>query len=92
MALIIKTDGTRVNVQPENGSDFSLQELWDIVGGYIEIVNLRNGQYMVTNEEGKLCGLPYNEMATYVARMNGAICQTDYIVGNVLVCDTKQIQ
>ena len=36
MTEIIKTDGTRQPVQPANGSDFTLEEMQAIVGGYIE--------------------------------------------------------
>lgn len=36
MAEIIKTDGTRRPVHPSNGTDFSLEEMQTIVGGYIE--------------------------------------------------------
>ena len=37
MTEIIKTDGTRQPVQPANGSDFTLEEMQAIVGGYIEL-------------------------------------------------------
>ena len=40
MTEIIKTDGTRQPVQPANGSDFTLEEMQAIVGGYIELVEL----------------------------------------------------
>ena len=38
MAKIIKTDGTIVEVTPQNGTDFQLEELQKIVGGYIEVL------------------------------------------------------
>lgn len=37
MAKIIKTDGTIVEVTPQNGTDFQLEELQKIVGGYIDV-------------------------------------------------------
>ncbi len=40
MAKIIKTDGTIVEVTPQNGTDFQLEELQKIVGGYIEVLRL----------------------------------------------------
>lgn len=49
MTEIIKTDGTRQPVQPANGSDFTLEEMQAIVGGYIELVELDGNTTMVVN-------------------------------------------
>lgn len=57
MTEIIKTDGTRQPVQPANGSDFTLEEMQAIVGGYIELVELDGNTTMVVNEEGKFIPL-----------------------------------
>ena len=46
MATLIKADGTWAEIQPENGTDFKLEELQAYVDGYIEIVNLRNGEIL----------------------------------------------
>lgn len=51
MATLIKADGTRTEIQPKNGTDFKLEELQEYVDGYIEIVNLRNGEILVINED-----------------------------------------
>lgn len=88
-ATIISTDGTYNDVEPKNKTDFQLEELQKIVGGYIEIVQLSNSQCMVVNEEGKVAGLPYNHLATLAAYMSGV---KDVIVGNVLVCDIRMIK
>ena len=84
MANVIKADGQTYEKQPKNGRDFKLEELKAIVNGYIEIVYLRDGRLMVVNEEGLLERLPYNAAASILA------CET--IVGDVLVCDRKQIK
>ena len=84
ISTIIKTDGTRMNVEPKNGTDFQLDELQEIVGGYIEIVHLSNGQIMVVNEEGLIYDLPYNAEASSEAM--------DIIVGDVLVCDSDKVR
>lgn len=84
MATIYKTDGTEENIQPKNGKDFKLKELQPVVEGYIEIVRLRDGRLMIVNEEGMLMKLPYNRIASQIARQP--------IVGNVLVCDEGQIK
>ena len=74
---------------PENGKFFTLKELQTIVGGYIECLSLKNGMTMVVNEEGKLEGLPYNDLATDIAYNSGYM---DIIVGIVLVCPNKFIR
>ena len=88
MAMIIKTDGQVISVQPKNGKDFTLQELKVIVGGYIEIIRM-NDKFMVVNEEGKLDQLPYNAPATGLYWDN--VGCNDYIVGDVLVCGIDEI-
>lgn len=45
MARLIKTNGLVVDIDPVNGTDFSLQELQACVEGYIEIVRFEeNGK------------------------------------------------
>ena len=82
MAKIIKANGEVIETEPKNGKYFQLEELRDVVKGYIEIVRLRDG-FMIVNEEGKLMGLPINTKATEMAH--------ETIVGDVLVCDRSQI-
>lgn len=90
MAIIIKTDGTILEIEPVNGKDFKLEELNAIVNGYIEIVYLNDGQIMVVNEEGLIKGLPYNKEATRRVFMGTYLPY--YIVGDVLVCNQKQVK
>ena len=91
MAEIIKTDGTRLSVLPANGTDFNLEEMQAIVGGNIELVFLNDTEIMVVNEEGKVNGLEHNPTATRIFRENYP-CESDYIVGDVLVCKDEQIK
>lgn len=91
MAEIIKTDGTRQPVQPVNGSNFTLEEMQTIVGGYIELVELDGNTTMVVNEEGKLEDLPLNLKATGVFRSHYPDSD-DFIVGDVLVGNNNQIR
>lgn len=90
MAQIIKTNGEVIETAPKNGTDFQLEELQSIVGGYIEIVNLQDGRIICLNEEGKLYNLPYNTRATDILR--AALLTIDFIVGDVLVCKDEEIQ
>lgn len=91
MAEIIKTDGTTIEVEPKNGTDFSLEELQAVVGGLIEIISLGSDDIMVVNEEGKfLC--EWNCKATTIAKEYRAILPYDCIHGNVLVCKDNQVK
>ncbi len=91
MAEIIKADGQKQELQPANGTDFTLEEMQSIVGGYIELVELNETDTMVLNEEGKLEGLPINIKATGLFRSHYPN-SNDIIVGNVLVCNNNQIR
>lgn len=92
MARIIKTNGEIIPVEPKNGTDFQLNEMQEIVGGYIQLFYLMNdeGEVIVMNEDGKFAGLPVNDKATELAEKS--LFPGDYIVGDVLVCDTEQIK
>lgn len=56
----------------------TLKALQQEVGGYIETVTLASDAVVICNEEGRLCGLPYN------CRFVGV----DF-VGTILVVGTK---
>lgn len=84
MAEIIKSDGQRINITPENGKRFQLEELQEIVGGYIENLQLPDGRYMVVNEEGRLYGLPVNMAATHIYGYT-------VIVGDVVICEKREL-
>jgi hypothetical protein len=85
--LLITPKGEELPIKPSNGSDFTLEELQKFVGGYIEIVWLRDGRCMIVNEEGKLNDLKYNKIATDLYNKSD-----DHIVGNVLVSDPKYVK
>lgn len=89
--LIYKTDGDVQNSSPRNGTDYQLDELQEIVGGYIEVVYLADGRIMVLNEEGKLRGLAYNQRATALFRKQTGITD-DFIAGDVLICKEEQLK
>lgn len=91
MAAIIKVNGETTDVRPKNGTDFSLEEMKEIVGGYIEVLFLEGGDLMVVNEDGKNQNLPLNTEATEI--IDGDIYYDgDVIVGDVLLCGRNQIK
>jgi len=61
----------------------SLKEAQELVGGYVEMKELRNGDQILFNEEGKLMGLPVNVEATDIFTSPGNYA--DYIVGNAII-------
>ena len=81
------------------GTDLSLSEMADAtyksvsdaVGGYIEHITLQGkfeGFSLYVNEEGKLNGLPFNDIATAIwERVFGVY--TDVIVGNAVLVSSK---
>ena len=90
MAQIIRTDGTVTNIEPKNGTDFSSEEIHQVINGYIELYYLSDGKRMIIlDEEGKLKDLPYNEKATEIADI---IRYGDVIVGDVILCDVNQLK
>ena len=87
MATLIKSNGEETNVLPKNKTDFKLDELQTFVGGIIEIVKTKDGRTMVINEEGKINDLPINQKASLLYQYN----EFDFIAGDVLICDSKEI-
>ena len=83
------------HIQPPVGCEsYSLKELQDFVGGYIQILPLKD-KYLVLNEEGKINGLPVNIQATQVWRdilAEDDIVLQDHIVGNALMVDKFRIE
>lgn len=92
MAYIIYTDGREEQVTPANGKTFDLEELQNIVGGYIQIIEMGNDTFMVVDEDGKFKGYERNAKATAMYRKLPYIIPGDCIVGNVLICDCEMIE
>jgi hypothetical protein len=61
--LLIRADGTETEVTPAD-TEFTLEELQVLVGGYIELVSTRDGLQMYVNEEGLVLDLPINVKAS----------------------------
>ena len=88
-ATILRTDGTEEEFKFK-GKHPRLKEMQDVVGGYIELVYLPQGKCMVINEEGKLLGLPVNNLATKI--YFETFGPVDVIVGEAIVCDAGIIK
>lgn len=98
MAEFIKPDGTVKIVYPK-AQHFTLREMQELVGGYIEIIPLGQGRQMVIDEEGKLKGLEPNIEASTRARLAGALWTegdghgmgTDYVAGPALFVTNDEL-
>ena len=88
-AKIIYTDKEAEDYTPKNGKTFELEELQGIVGGWIEIVRLKDGRIIVIDEEGKSKDKAVNIPATNIMRRDHYT--TDYIVGTAIVCDSDMV-
>lgn len=82
MARLIKTDGTQIGIEPKNGNDFKWEELYEAIGGYIEIVRLGE-DILIVDEEGLCKQLPINPIATELAG--------HLIVGPAVLCKSSQL-
>ena len=90
--LVIETSGKMIEVMPNDGKSFTLDELRSIVGGTVQLITLPNGLQLWMNDEGKLDGLPLNNVATLLWQTiyhGYDIGGDDVVVGNCLLCEAK---
>ena len=91
MAILISPDSDIENEVVEyEGKTMPLELMQEKVGGFIELIRLVDGRYIVFNEEGKLKGLPFNIIAT--ALVAELIQASDFIVGDVLLLEEDEIE
>ena len=83
-AVLVCPDGDFKEVKPAKGKQFKLEELQEMVEGYIEILPCNDGTMMVVNEEDRLKGLPINEIASSWIGYP--------IVGNAVICTSGEIE
>ena len=87
-AKLYTTDGEVIDKIPANGKYFTLEELQNFVGGYIEVIRLNSQSIMVLDEEGKFKQKPYNLNANKIFTEIFNL-SNDYLVGDILICDIK---
>lgn len=92
MAQLLADDNSREvrTVTPANGRKFTLEEMQAMVGGFVEMLGLPNGQILMFNEEGKYKdGFVLNTSATALAR-GAKIAATDGLVGPVVLATREE--
>lgn len=89
-AHVYYPNGDFQETQPNNGTTFELEEMQEIVGGYIEPIRLNDGRMIIVDEDGKSKDKAVNIPATNILRRDHFT--TDYIVGTAIVCDADMIE
>lgn len=91
---VIESTGAIWSCPPENGIEYTLQELRRIVGGHIEILHQPELEFLfVIDEEGKCKAEPaVNQAATMLAHQFDVIRPDDVLVGAVLICPVNFIR
>ena len=93
-AKLLKVSGEVMEIEPKNGTDFTLDELHEhLQCSLIEVIYLNQDDIMVVDDEGKLASNNViNVNATVLAQENQAITSWDYIAGNAIVCNRKMVR
>lgn len=91
LSLLSKQNGDVEVIRPQNGTDFSLEELQKYVDGLIDIIDLKDGNIMVVNDEGKFTKL-MNPFATFIALTHHAIAPRDFVAGDVVLCPSEMVK
>ena len=90
--MVIYPDGfVREFPDPDRDEGYTLEELQEVVGGPIQVVNASNNRIAICHEEGKIVGLDYNALATQVVGEDSLMAK-DYMVGPVLFCQPEHVQ
>ena len=93
-ARLLKFSGDVMEIEPKNGTDFKLDELYKhLQCSLVEVINLNQDDIMVVDDEGKLkANNVINVNATMLAQENQAITSWDYIAGDAIVCNRKMVR
>jgi hypothetical protein len=86
-ARLVDVDGKDTIIEPKNGTDFSLSELYKLIEcELVEVVTLQSGKYMIMDEEGKLKGKAINKLASSMYK------PYEDIVGKVVICERSMFK
>ena len=93
-AKLLKASGDVMEIEPKNGTDFKLDELYKhLQCSLVEVININQDDIMVVDDEGKLkANNVINVNATMLAQENQAITSWDYIAGDAIVCNRKMVR
>lgn len=85
MAILYSVNRTEKEVFPKNGSDFQLDELYEIIGcELVQIISLGLGYILVVDEEGAINGSELNNDVSWALGYP--------IYGNALQCKESEVK
>jgi hypothetical protein len=87
---IIQTNGISIYYPPANGKDYTLEEAQKAVDGLIEVVELKNGNILICNEEAIIRGMDLNPYATQLAQETYG--EEMAIFGDVIYCPSNMLR
>ena len=90
MTTDINTKASEFKIIEDSKDEPDLKTAQEFVGGYVQGIELPNGDYLIINEEGKLMGLPLNPEATTLWKAtfdndNYITGRDDFVVGPVIL-------
>lgn len=96
-AILIQTDGTEITMNPRNGTDFQLEELYELLKCELieiclcqasgQIARANRDYILIIDEEGKLKNRERNDKAT-----EWYSSPVDVIVGPAILCHTDMLR
>lgn len=85
MARLITVNMDSNPIKPKNGTDFTLNELYELIGcSLVEVINIDRDNIMIVDEEGAINGSVLNSTVT---SMYG-----HPIFGNVVICKRSELK
>ena len=94
-AKLLKASGEVMEIEPKNGTDFKLDELYKHLNcSLVEVINLNQNDIMVVDDEGKLkSNNVVNVNATMLFQESQEITTFwEYIAGDAIVCNRKMVK
>lgn len=85
MAILYKPDGDAQLVLPKNVKRFTLQEMQQIIGGYVRGIKLGDDRAMLIDEDGLAKQLPPNKFASLMFASRIGTPNAPVLVGPVLI-------
>ena len=92
-AKLIKPKGSAEDVSPKNGKSFTLDEVYELLEvQMVEVVRLKDGLILICDEEGLFKSNPVINTEATRMYQESAKTQSVGIVGNAILCSSKQFK
>jgi len=91
-AFLVKPDGYVEPVAPRFGAKaFSLDEVQEYVGGYVQLITVNKNLVLLCNEDGGAQNLPENPEAARTLHKESGL-DYGFIVGTVVICHPRMFR